>query len=171
MWVNALIWCIKWPSNPASAQHPCLFGGGAGRRLLSFQMFHFACLPCLDFCLPQPLSYNRNIAAMLRCGKKYYPRWNEQTEQVVCHFFSFTSGFQLPPLKRQKRPTLSFWIRRLQQVSVTGMKNQSSDTRCSQIESLLNPLTMSGTDKEREKRGEKGRHTQTDRERETDRKV
>lgn len=46
------------------------------------------------------------------------------------------------------------------------MKNQSSDTRCSQIESLLNPLTMSGTDKEREKRGEKGRHTQTDRERE-----
>lgn len=104
MWVNALIWCIKWPSNPASAQHPCLFGGGAGRRLLSFQMFHFVCLPCLDFCLPQPLSYNRNIAAVLRCGKKYYPRWNEQTERVVCHFFSFTSSTRLPatPFKKAK---------------------------------------------------------------------
>lgn len=31
------------------------------------------------------------------------------------------------------------------------MKNQSPDTHRSQIESLLNPLTMSETDKEREK--------------------
>lgn len=51
------------------------------------------------------------------------------------------------------------------------MKNQSSDTRCSQIESLLNPLTMSGTDKEREKRGgRKGdAHKQTERERQIER--
>lgn len=38
------------------------------------------------------------------------------------------------------------------------MKNQSPDTHCSQIESLLNPLTMRERDKEREGRaGERER--------------
>lgn len=50
------------------------------------------------------------------------------------------------------------------------MKNQSPDTHCSQIESLLNPLTMSGTDKERERgEREKGRRAQTEGEREIER--
>ena len=42
------------------------------------------------------------------------------------------------------------------------MKNQSPDTHRSQIESLLNPLTMSETDKESERRGrERETHTHT----------
>jgi len=50
------------------------------------------------------------------------------------------------------------------------MKNQSPDTHCSQIESLLNPLTMSGTDKEREREGrEREAHTNRRRERERER--
>lgn len=42
----------------------------------------------------------------------------------------------------------------------------SPDTHCSQIESLLNPLTMSETDKERERRvRERETHTNRGRER------
>lgn len=45
------------------------------------------------------------------------------------------------------------------------MKNQSPDTLRSQIESLLNPLTMSETDKERERSKRKGdAHKQRERE-------
>ena len=106
------------------------------------------------------------------CKKKRNITANMNKQNELCPFFRSTSPMRLPaiPFKREKCPTLSLWIRRLQQVSVTGMKNQSPDTHCSQIESLLNPLTMSGTDKEREREGrEREAHTNRRRERERER--